>query len=607
MFLAKKYKFHNPLLEALPEPAYLYDLNGKFQSCNQHARHLLKYMGYTPSQSPESLEAFTHILRFHGNATEERFEELVFEEVRYAMQIISFEEGTLLRLTPYPESDKMLNLSAALDVIPWGILTVETENGKDLVVHSNPMAEAFLEIPNARMIGQTLSSILRIFGIEDDLSTFLNGSGISHYDHEGRKDNKVHWYRLHVIPYRLKKNYCLIVIEDTTERKIMEGQYFQSQRLEALGQLAGGVAHDFNNILSIIDGYARIARKKLGPETEAYGFMEHIASAVQRGSALTGQLLTFGRHKVVKDSVVDLGQLVRDQEMLLRPLMDASIALSIKTEDGVFVKVAPDNICQILLNTCINSRDAMTDGGNLIVEAQKEGEGHAVLRIIDTGSGMPSEVQAKMFDPFFTTKDQGKGTGLGLSMVYGLVKDMKGEIGVVSKENEGTAITIRLPLSEPPVDKHEIIEDEDGNVRLNGFTALVAEDEPDLLKIISSTLEDVGITVLRACNGHEALMVQDDYDGEIDFLLTDVVMPELNGVKLAELFESVRPHSQIMFMSGYPANGLMSRVPLPEGAVMMSKPIDMKKLICMIHSLAKNHGKDAKEKWSALTSQWRTA
>lgn len=605
---SRKHKFHNPLVEALPEPCFVFNENGRYAYGNAAGRDILKILGYEPAPLSENHDAFLQMLRFYGTGTDENASELTLGSSRYLIENSVCEGEIVLRLMPLQENEHMQRLSSTLDIVPWGLLTLGLQNReRPLILHCNKRAGELLQMDHNKLVGLYGDDVLRVFGISADLVPHIQAEEITHYDHESRLDGKICWYRLHFIPYAMKNPYCLIVIEDTTENKIMEGQYFQAQRLEALGQLAGGVAHDFNNILSIIDGYARLARKSLADGVPAKQHMEHIAQAVQRGSALTGQLLTFGRHKVVKDTVVDLGILVQDQEPLLRPLMDASIALSIKTEYGVYVQVAPDNICQILLNLCVNARDAMPDGGNLIVEAGRTEQNEAVLRIIDTGCGMPPEVKAKMFDPFFTTKDQGKGTGLGLSMVYGLVKDMKGNIEVASKVGQGTSITIYLPLSalKPPV--RNVVEDEQGNIHLEGFTALVAEDEPDLLNILSDMLQEMGIHVLRASNGNEALMIQEDYDGEIDFLLTDVVMPEMNGVKLAELFESVRPDSRVMYMSGYPANNLMHRAKLPEDAVMMSKPIDMEKLSSIIRMLAKNPDKDIKDHWSAVTGQWRLA
>lgn len=605
MIFGLKNKLHNPLIEAMAEPAFVFSENGEFLYHNIAGRDILKALNYPPDRRPERREAFAAILTFSGKGLGDG--RITLHNTHYEMASRRFEEGTLLRLMPVAEDSHMLRLSQSLEIMPWGLITVQLKNEVPSVVYCNEKAGAFLNMSHKDMVGLPFADVARVFGFIANMKDYIHSKDVCYYDHETKIDGRATWYRFHFIPYANDQPYCLIVIDNTTDGKIMEGQYFQAQRLEALGQLAGGVAHDFNNILSIIDGYARIARKKVDPESEAFGYMEHIGKAVQRGSALTSQLLTFGRHKVMKEKVFDLGALAIDQEPLLRPLMDASIALSINAEEQVFVEVAPDNICQILLNVCINSRDAMPNGGNLIIECARTDDGRAKLQIIDTGCGMPPEVIAKMFDPFFTTKDQGKGTGLGLSMVYGLVKDMKGEITVSSKPGEGTVLTIFLPLSDKKPNVHEMIEDTDGNIQLKGFTALVAEDEPDLLDLVSGMIEEMGATVLKASNGNEALMIQEDYDGEIDFLLTDVVMPELNGVRLAEMFEACRPDSKILFMSGYPANGQMARVPVPEGAYLMPKPVDFDKLSALVKSMLKGQNENTRDRWKILTGHWKSA
>lgn len=612
MIFGKKNKFHNHFIFSLPEPCFLFDGKERCRAVNDAAREIVSLLGYGQETLPETRDQLVHKFKVYGDGKDLQVADLWLGSTRYMIQSSECGGDLLVRLLPVREDEHMMRLSSMLDVIPWGLVTLGLQSDNPIILHSNRRAEEMFGMTRSGLTGMVADDVFGVFGIEEDMALYARSPQVTSYDHEGHVDGRVCWYRLHFIPYAMQRSYCLIVMEDTTDRKIMEGQYFQAQRLEALGRLAGGVAHDFNNILSVIDGYARLARKALEAEDHpALKYTRHIASAVQRGAALTGQLLTFGNHKVVKDSVIDLGMLVSDQEPLLRPLMDASIALAIKADSDVFVQVAPDNICQIILNLCINARDAMVEGGSLIVEVEKEteqgGKAMAVLRVIDTGCGMTSGVRAKMFDPFFTTKDQGKGTGLGLSMVYGLVKDMGGSIDVLSKEGEGTAITIRIPLSEARPVSRGVLVDGCGNVRLEGFTALVAEDEADLLDILSGSLEDMGITVLRASNGNEALLVQDEYDGDIDFLLTDVVMPEMNGVRLAELFGSIRPDSQVMFMSGYPANNLMARVNLPEGAVMMSKPLDMEKLSSVIRVLAENPDRSDKAPWREITREWRMA
>lgn len=594
------------MIEALTEPAYVFADDGSFLYCNKAGRNFLVVLGYSHDRKPEHYDTFTQVLRFSGER--ERQPELRFGSARYMMSVGGFDDGRLLRLIQVKEDEHLLRLSSAMSAVPWGLISVDLSQDGYPVLFCNEKAGQFMQALPVNVMGQSMIDVFRGFGVKDDLTVHFNDGETSHYDFESRGGERVTWYRLHFIPYNAGRPLCLVVMEDTTEAKIMEGQYFQSQRLEALGQLAGGVAHDFNNILSIIDGYARIAGKSVEGNDDAMNYLERIRQAVQRGSALTGQLLTFGRHKVRKDSIFDLGQLVADQEALLQPLMDASISLSVRVDPDIPVELPADNICQILMNLCINSRDAMQDGGNLIVEVvRSEDEKHALIRVIDTGCGMSPDTKAKIFDPFFTTKEQGKGTGLGLSMVYGLVRDMKGDIEVVSKQGSGTAITVSLPLSTREQPLQEVIEHADGSVTLNGFTAMVAEDEPDLLNLLSGMLEEMGMTVLRASNGAEALIKQEAYQGDIDFLLTDVVMPEVNGVKLAEMFELIRPSSKVMFMSGYPTRGDMARVTVPEGAFMMPKPVDYKKLATVMKNMAIDQNNHIKDRLKHLTGQWKTA
>ena len=590
------------LIDALSEPAFVFAQDGALIVCNAAGRDILDALCGGADPEFGHHDAFMQKLRFASEGWSEN--EPVVGGNRYEIICGACDEGTLVRLMPRAENDHLLRLSTSLDIMPWGIMTVELTSVSSCCVFCNPKAGEFLKMPGGKLVGLPVLEILEGFGMDDTIRSSLYAGEASFCDHEAKRDGRVTWYRLHFIPYARRRNYCLIVIEDTTEHKIREGQYFQAQRLEALGQLAGGVAHDFNNILSIIDGYARMGKKAVAGDKAVLDHFERIMQSVQRGSALTNRLLTFGRHIAVKDKVIDLGQLIQDQESLLRPLIDASIALSVTVEPEVFVTAPSDNICQILLNLCINARDAMPEGGRLSVECGKTRNARAFLRVADTGEGIPQEIRAQIFDPFFTTKMQGKGTGLGLSVVYGLVKDMHGEIEVASKPGEGASFTITLPLSEqrPPV--HKITEDENGNMQLEGFTALIAEDEPALLDLVSGMVEDMGARVLRASNGNEALMIQDEYQGDIDFLLTDVVMPELNGVKLAELFESVRPESRVMFMSGYPESGQMARVSLPESAFFMSKPVDFRKLAQTLKKMAEKSEQTLKDGWDGLSAEW---
>lgn len=602
MKLKKKQK--DICLDMLEEPALLFDEEGVFANCNEAARDFMYDLGYDDEKSPETIQAFSSSLhaRFEVNG-KNQFE---YENWKFTISKRKTTTGTLFRLLPIKGDETVTRLSLSLNIMPWGIMTVNLDDDNK-IVYCNPMIGEFLGVDFENIIGFSIDDVMRVCGVEESLKKNINDQSTSFYDHAIKVNDNIKWVRMHFVPFMGDYHYCMIVVQDTSHEKMKESQFSQAQRLEALGQLAGGVAHDFNNILSIIDGYARMVKKKSSLDETTMNYLNHISKAVERGSGLTSRLLTFGRHKISKDKILDLGKLIKDQEALISPLMDASIALSITVQEDVFIEAAPDSICQIFLNLCINSRDAMKNGGSLMVDVRKEEHENAVLEIIDTGCGMSPEVKSKMFDPFFTTKGQGKGTGLGLSMAYSLIKDMNGSIDVVTAQDEGTAIRISFPLSkEVPEDyKKPLVDMATGAI--SGVTALVAEDEPELLELVTGMMEEIGVHVIKAYNGNEALALQEEYEGEIDFLLTDVVMPELNGVRLAELFSACRPDSKVMFMSGYPANGQMARVPLPEGAFLMPKPINFENLKNVVASLLNNGNDNALSDVKKVTGEWKVA
>lgn len=423
------------------------------------------------------------------------------------------------------------------------------------------------------------------------------------FDETGRK----RWFDLKLSPVfdsRGRLDLFIGIFTETTAMKLREAEFSKAQKLEALGQIAGGVAHDFNNILSIIMGYAQMARNHLNEPDTLEPYLEKILTASKRGAGLTKKMLTFSRHKMIEESVIDLAETVRQQEMLLKPLLDATIDFSITTEgSALFIEGTEDNMAQILMNLCMNARDAMKEGGTLHVDIRKADlseaeenirenlrtDPHVCLSVSDTGSGMDKMTRDKIFDPFFSTKEQGKGTGLGMSVVYGLVRQMKGRIDVRSAAGQGTTVFIYLPLSDQPPSKLLSGDPSDAkSISLKGYTALVAEDEPDLLLLVSTFLENLGMRVIRAMDGDQALIEQDNFTGEIDLLLTDVVMPGINGVKLAELVESLRPGIRTIFMSGYPAHGDMARVELPKDARFIAKPVQYEALAPLIYGALKD-------------------
>lgn len=397
------------------------------------------------------------------------------------------------------------------------------------------------------------------------------------------------------------------VLTDVSLLKQRESEFFHAQKLESLGQLAAGVAHDFNNILSIIGGYSVMAKGLIGAEHEEsekiVSYLDKIETASQRGAGLTRKMLTFSKHKVVAQSVVNVCDIIQEQKELLVPLLGVNISLNLDVPiDALNVHGNMDSIGQIIMNLSINARDAMESGGDLAisvkglqndevpqaVSAKMMSEEYVVISVSDTGTGMDEETLEKVFDPFFSTKEQGKGTGLGLSVVYGLVQEMGGMILVQSVVGQGTTMSVYIPRTYDGQTKTIIGDEADlSKVCLDGYTALVAEDEPDLLLLVTSMLEEIGLNVIAASNGNEALMLLEEHEGEIDILLTDVIMPEMNGVKLAELVSALDPSVNIFFMSGYPASGDRAPVELPEGAAFIAKPVNYEALVALLFSKLK--------------------
>lgn len=498
-------------------------------------------------------------------------------------------------------ADSLL-LPQILATLPEGVVLCAPDGSHHRITHANRAACQLLACTADDLVGKTFEDCLLRHVTDDRLRQILIKALKGHKPEtiqiENHDDGMVSWRGVSLIPL---DGFFLCRIDNIGNQKINEMRMAEAHKLEALGRLAGGVAHDFNNILSIIDGYARIAARDMPDDHPVADYLDKVRQSVRRGASLTRQLLAFGRKNISAETTADLGALVRDHQGLLHPLLDASITLTMETEDSVMIDCTPDLIGQILMNVILNARDAMPDGGNIDVSVtalhhyqpkNAKAAGHyARLAVRDTGTGMDKATQRRIFDPFFTTKEQGKGTGLGLSMVYGLMQQMKGVIDVESAPGKGTTMSLYFPLStasaaDMPVLPSGPVSSE--AARLDGYTVMVAEDEPDLLHLVASMLGDMGLTVLTAANGNEALAQQEDYEGYIDFLVTDVVMPEMSGVRLSELFASVRPESKTVFISGYPAAGNMARIELPEGACLLSKPVAYEKLADMLGQMT--HG-----------------
>ncbi len=377
-----------------------------------------------------------------------------------------------------------------------------------------------------------------------------------------------------------------VIIRDSTPRREMEERLLQAQKMEVVGRLAGGVAHDFNNILTAINGYATFALDALHPGDPVRADVEQIVASAERAANLTRQLLAFSRRQIIEQRVVSLNDLVLNLDKMLRRLIGEDIELVvIPGEDLAPVKADPGQIEQVIVNLAVNARDAMPGGGKLIIEtanvsldaeyAQRHpgaqvGD-YVLLAVTDTGVGMTDEVKAHLFEPFFTTKEPGKGTGLGLATVYGIVKQHGGNIYAYSELGKGTTFKIYLPAVEAEAERLPR-RDEEGYVPRGTETVLVVEDEANVRAIVTRTLTEQGYTVLEAADGYEALRLARDYEGEIHLLLTDVVMPQMGGKELSERFAAIRPGVKTLFMSGYTDNAIVHRGILEPGVAFLQKP-----------------------------------
>ncbi len=377
-------------------------------------------------------------------------------------------------------------------------------------------------------------------------------------------------------------------VEDITEQSALKQQLIQAQKMEAIGQLAGGVAHDFNNLLTVIKGYSQLllAEISFDQDHEYYNNLMQIDSAAKRAESLTRQLLAFSRRQILEPKILDLNDIIQNLEKMLRRLIEEDIALTIKfgSELGG-IKADSGQIEQVIINMVVNARDAMPEGGKLVVETSNASVGknsdevkrgakpgnYVRLSIADNGIGMDEEIQSKIFDPFFTTKEKGKGTGLGLATVYRIIQQSGGYILVDSTPGVGTTFDLYIPLvSEEVTDE---IAQSRKEQKLEGTeTILVVEDESELRKVIIETLEMYGYTVVEAIHSANALSISQEYDDTIHLLLTDVVMPEINGKELADRITSERPDITVLYMSGYTDDVIAQYDIIKKGVRFLQKP-----------------------------------
>ncbi len=388
-------------------------------------------------------------------------------------------------------------------------------------------------------------------------------------------------------------------MQDVTAQRTLEAQLRQSQRLEAIGSLAGGIAHDFNNLLTAIRGYTDLARTSLVPNHAAVQDLDHVLAAADRATALVRQLLAFSRQQVLQPQVVDPAAVVEEIVPLLRSLLGEAIEMTVRIEPDVGrITVDPGQLGQVVVNLAVNARDAMPRGGKLTIEARNAeldeayaashpgatAGDHVVLAVSDTGHGMDAATQARAFEPFFTTKGPERGTGMGLATVYGIVRQSGGSIYLYSEPDRGTSFKLYFPRTDRPLTEAAMAPA--AALTTSGTeTILLVEDDAEVRGFARRILAEAGFTVLEADRGSTALEVAAGVVGPIDLLVTDAVMPGMDGVELAQRLGELRPGLPVLFVSGFTESAVIHQGVAAAGVEFLPKPYRADELLRTVRQI----------------------
>jgi len=481
--------------------------------------------------------------------------------------------------------------------------------GKDLdgtITSWNQGAERIYGYSPEDVVGKHISILApsdRPDEIPEILRKINRGESVEHFESARvAKDGRRLDVSISVSPLRDAKGDVVgasAIARDITAQKRTEGQLHQSQKMEAIGRLAGGVAHDFNNILAIISACTEFLRDRMDRAPETSQYIENIKKAIERGSSLTRQLLAFSRSSVIQPRILDLNERLKDVGKLLRPLMGDDVEILIVSKSpAAVIEADPGQLDQIVVNLAVNARDAMPRGGKFILETRAEkldeafAEQHqnvpagkyVLLAVSDTGSGMDEATVSRVFEPFFTTKETGKGTGLGLATVYGIVKQSAGHIMVYSEPGHGTTFKIYLPSADHKIGFATKSEVETVSPKRHGTTILLVEDDEIMRALTRQLLQEHGYTVIEADDGKSALQWVESHPDPIDLVLTDVVMRRMSGPELADRLHAAYPNLKVVYMSGYTGELIAEREVLKRGITLLEKPFTRNALLNTIHA-----------------------
>ncbi len=488
-----------------------------------------------------------------------------------------------------------MNFRSLVSHSPYGICRCDSSGQ---VLDANPALLAMLGYASAKeLIGTHLGALYtdthQWFELADHLyaTTPFTGLMVEWMRQDGR--SAVVRLSGRAVSDGAKEKAFELFAEDVTEQRVLQQQLLQSQKMEAVGRLAGGIAHDFNNLLMVISGYSEFLLERLGADPTLRAPAQEIANAAARASSLTRQLLAFSRKQMLTPKILDLNGVVTENLKMLTRVIGEDIDLVMVPAVGLgAVRADASQIEQVIMNLAVNARDAMPSGGKLTIETANESldESYARFRaplkpgsyvtisVSDTGAGMDSETQSHIFEPFFTTKGP-KGTGLGLSTVYGIVKQSGGYIWVSSEPNKGTTFKIYLPLvSETPESLAQVGAPEQLEGAPGSETILVVEDEVNLRYLARQFLEKQGYRVIEAADGAAAMQIAVAHEGIIHLLLTDVIMPGMNGRELAQRILEIRPNTKVLYMSGYTENVIGRNGTLDAGIRLLQKPFTLRDL-----------------------------
>ena len=517
------------------------------------------------------------------------------EEVSLAWNVADQAAGALARarLTRTRQ-----HLSTAIEQAAESVIITDTQG---VIIYVNPAFERLSGYSRAEATGQSpgfLKSDRHDPAFYQELWATISAGQIWHGRFVNKsKDGSLYTEDATVTPVR-NQNGAIVsfvsVQRDVTRELELEAQYRQAQKMEAIGRLSGGVAHDFNNMLVVINGYSELLLGRyLSDSNPARKHVEEIKKAGERAAALTRQLLAFSRQQVLQPEVLDLNGVVADLEKMLRRLISEDIDLATALDRGIGrVKADPGQIEQVILNLAVNARDAMPQGGRLLIETaniildETYTRQHldvtpglyVMLAVSDTGIGMDAETQSHIFEPFFTTKERGKGTGLGLATVYGIVKQSQGAIWIYSEPGRGTTFKIYLPRVEETTPTEAEPRPTSLDLPSGAETVLLVEDEAAVRDLARQILELGGYTVLEAGHGDEALLLSEQ-QGPIHLLMTDVIMPGMSGPELAERLVKQHPEMKVLYVSGYTDEAIVHHGVLGAGLSFLQKPFTPDSLI----------------------------